>query len=148
MDINNIANIPPWWLVSRSQLADMLGVSPSYLANAAQRRQGPPPIPRDWVVRPQDKAFYRLSDVFSADAEQDAWNWLSAFAAPHLDPLPDDLPAALHVADGAIGKAQLPAVDRRERRRQPRLLNVRRFDLTGNPNIALFEEMPALEGVL
>lgn len=100
-------------------------------------------MPRAWVIRPQSKAYYRLSDVFSSQPHDDVAEWIEqhigAFPAPR-----DGLAENMRVTDARIGKGKLDAVTRRDYRKQPRIIDAVRYELDDNPNIDLFEPMPEL----
>jgi hypothetical protein len=58
-----LPDLPPWWVLSRTALAELLGVSRQALASAAVEEEGPAMIPNEAVIRPKMRRFYRMADV-------------------------------------------------------------------------------------
>ena len=75
--LNDILNeVPPWWLISRSQLAIMSGYTVHAWAADYMHGDGPQPVRRDALIRAGNRRWYVIAAVRA---------WLSDRAPVEID---------------------------------------------------------------
>lgn len=122
--------IPPWWVITRAELAKLLGLTVDVLAQKHMQDIGPQPLPREWLRKPKSKRVYRKVNVVAEDPEQYVASWLEARHFPSADTLVD----RMETADRMIRfNAELVGLERRDIRGRPRLWPNVLYDLH-NPN--------------
>jgi len=111
--------IPPWWLVTRAELATVLDTSLDTLAQKHMRQLGPQPLPHEWQARPKSKRVYRKANIISDDPTQVVTDWLARRSIPGNA---QDIEVRMDYADRVI-------------RHEPSFINLARSDIRDRPRL-------------